>query len=109
MPLSAADFRRRRKKGSETLYIEPEVHHVAFLHDVALAFQPELARLLRTLLPAKRDELVVGGYLRTNESALEVGVDARLDRACRRDRAAGRRARPCRGPTVKKVSSSSKA
>ena len=38
--------------------VEQEVHHVAVLHDVLLAFQPHLAGLLRALLALAGDVVV---------------------------------------------------
>src|SRR5688572_24138968 len=57
------------------LDVEPEVDHVAFLHDVGLAFEPELAGFFRALLAAARDVLVVADDLCAYEPAFEVGMD----------------------------------
>src|SRR5690348_15080914 len=54
---------------------EPEVHHVAVLDDIFLAFQTHLASLLGRHLAAERDEIVVGDGLGADEALLEVGVD----------------------------------
>src|SRR5262245_4843564 len=57
------------------LDVEPEVDHVAFLHDVGLAFEPQLAGFFRAVLAAPRDVLVVADDLGANEAALEIGMD----------------------------------
>ena len=54
---------------------EPEVHHVAVLDDVLLAFEAHLAGFLGGHLAAERDEVVVGDGLGADEALLEVGVD----------------------------------
>src|SRR6185503_3979988 len=55
--------------------VEPEMNHVAFLDDIGLALEPELAGLARALFAAPRDVLVVADDLGADEAALEVGVD----------------------------------
>src|SRR5690606_17382739 len=57
------------------LHVEPEVDHVAFLHDVRLALEPELARLACALLAAPRDEAVVRDDLCADEAFLKIGMD----------------------------------
>src|SRR6185436_12860349 len=58
-----------------SLDVEAEVDHVAVAHDVLLALQAQLARFLRALLAAVRDEIIVRRHLRADEAALEVGMD----------------------------------
>src|SRR5205807_4099459 len=48
------------------LDVEPEMDDVAVAHDVVLALQAQLPRLLRPLLAAVGDEIVVGGDLGTD-------------------------------------------
>src|SRR6187402_2170902 len=55
--------------------VEAEVQHVAFLHQVFLAFQPQAAGFLGALLALELDEVVEGDRFGTDEAALEVGVD----------------------------------
>src|ERR1044072_5512706 len=55
--------------------VEAEVNHVAFLHDIGLALEAQLARFACALLAAPRDVLVVADDLGANEAALEVRVD----------------------------------
>src|SRR5690606_6375739 len=55
--------------------VEPEVDHVAFLHDVRLAFEPQLTGLARALLAAALDVSVVRNDLGADEAALEIGMD----------------------------------
>src|SRR6478672_10309695 len=64
--------------------VEPEVHDIAFLDDVGLAFEAELASLAGARFAAPRDERVVGDHLGADEAALEVAVDCarRLRRRC---------------------------
>src|SRR3569623_1835243 len=57
------------------LDVEAEVHHVAVLHDVVLAFQTPLAGFLGFLLAAAGDEVGIGDDLGADEAAFEVGVD----------------------------------
>jgi hypothetical protein len=52
-----------------------EVHHVAVLHDVLLAFEPELARLARTRFALERDVVVIGDGLGADEALLEIRMD----------------------------------
>src|SRR5262245_17845182 len=55
--------------------VQPEVNHVAFLDDIGLALEPQLAGFARALLAAPRDVLVVADDLGANEAALEVRMD----------------------------------
>ena len=54
---------------------EPEVHHVAVLHGVFLAFEAHFTGLFRARLAAQRHEVVVGDGFGADEALLEVGVD----------------------------------
>src|SRR5687767_15777773 len=56
-------------------HVEAEVDDVAVAHHVVLAFQPQLARLLRAQLALAGDEIVERGDLGADEAALEVGMD----------------------------------
>ena len=60
---------------SPTSVREPEVHHVAVLDDVLLAFLAHLAGFLGADLAAQADVVVVGDGLGADEALLEVGVD----------------------------------
>src|SRR5438045_2588594 len=55
--------------------VEAEVDHIAVAHDIVLALEAQLARLLGALLAAVRDEVVVRRDLGADEAALEVGMD----------------------------------
>src|SRR5690606_21598415 len=55
--------------------VEPEVNHVAFLHDVSLPLEPQLAGLACARLAATLDERVVCDNFRTDEAPLKVGMD----------------------------------
>ena len=55
--------------------VELEQHHVAVGDDVFLAFVARLAGVLRRLLAAEADEVVVGDGLGADEALLEIGVD----------------------------------
>src|SRR5258708_2171791 len=57
------------------LHVEAEVDHVAVAHHVVLALQAQLARFLRALLAAVRNEVIVRRDLGADEAPLEVGVD----------------------------------
>ena len=57
------------------LDIETEMHDVAVLHDIILAFGPHLARVLGGLFAAQCDEIIIGDGLGADEAALEIGVD----------------------------------
>src|SRR5690606_18440696 len=63
---------------------KPEMHHVAILNDVVLAFQAHLAGIARSCLAAIGDEIVVGDGLGANEALLEIGMDdaSSLGRLC---------------------------
>ena len=65
--------------------LEAEVHDVAFLHDVILAFESPPARFLRALLAIAGDVVVVGDDLGTDETRREIRVN--LARSLRRRRA----------------------
>src|SRR3990172_8971135 len=56
--------------------VEPEMHDVAIAYHVILAFQPQLAGVLRTMLAFAGDVVVVGDGLGADEAVLEVGVNA---------------------------------
>ena len=58
-----------------TLHIEAEVHDVAVVHDVVLAFQPHLAGLLCSLLTLAGNEIVEGNHFGADEPMFEVGMD----------------------------------
>jgi hypothetical protein len=51
------------------------VQHIAFLDDVVLAFQAQLAGLLAPGLALVFDEVVVGDGFGADEALLEVGMD----------------------------------
>src|SRR5688572_27352432 len=55
--------------------IEAEVDHVAVAHDVFLALEAQLPRLLGALLAAGGDVVVIRRDLGADEAALEIGVD----------------------------------
>ena len=61
-------------KGGEPL-CEAEVQDVAVLDDVVLAFEPELAGVLRARFAVERDVVVIGDGLGADEALLEIGVD----------------------------------
>src|SRR5687768_12361976 len=56
-------------------HVEAELDHVAVLHDVFLAFDPQLADFLRAVLGAGGNEVVVVDDFRGDEAAFEIGVD----------------------------------
>src|SRR5262245_27790256 len=58
-----------------TSHVEAEVHDIAFVDDVLLALEPQLAGFLRALLALVRDIVVVGDDLGADEPFLEVGMD----------------------------------
>src|SRR5438874_2406280 len=55
--------------------IEPEVHDVAFLHQVFLALQAQLAGLARTGFAPAGEVVREGDDFGADEAALEVGMD----------------------------------
>ena len=55
--------------------VEEEVHDVAVLNDVVLAFGAHLAGFLSALFTLEGDEVFVGDRLGADEAAFEVGVD----------------------------------
>src|SRR5437016_2531705 len=65
--------------------IEPEVHDVAFLHQVFLALQAQLAGLARTGFAPAGEVVREGDDFGADEAALEVGMDCprRLRRGAR--------------------------
>src|SRR5690349_8762915 len=66
--------------------VEAEGHHVSFLDDVVLAFEPQPTRIACPGLAAVLDEIIVRDRLCADEAALEIGVDHA--RGLRRGRAA---------------------
>ena len=73
MPLNAAGQFRFRLRPS--LYVELEVHDVAVLDDVLLAFLAQLARIAAALFTAERHVVFIAGGLGLDEAALEIRVD----------------------------------
>ena len=57
------------------LYVEAEVDHVAVLHDIVLTLTAELPFFLGGVDAAVLHHVIVGDYLGTDETALNVGVD----------------------------------
>src|SRR3972149_12128955 len=57
------------------LHVKSEVHHIAILHHILLAFHTHLAGIFRALLALVFHEIVEGNHFGTNETALEVVVD----------------------------------
>src|SRR6185436_8700210 len=57
------------------LDVEPEVHHIAFLDDVFLALEAQLAGVAGTRLALEPEIVVVRDDLGADEPALEVGMD----------------------------------
>ena len=57
------------------LHVEPELHHVAVLHDVFLALDPQLAGFAGLGVGAEADEVVEVDGLGRDEAALEIAVD----------------------------------
>src|ERR1700761_6424143 len=55
--------------------IEAEVKDIAVLNDIFGTFEAHLARVLRALLAAIGDEVVIGDGLGADEALLEIGVD----------------------------------
>ena len=55
--------------------VEQEVHHVAVMHDVFLAFSAHLPGFLGTGFALVGDEVFVGDGLGADEATLEVSVD----------------------------------
>lgn len=65
----------RLKKRFFGLYVKQEVHHIAVLHDIFLAFYAHFAGFFSFGFAAERDKIVVGNDLGADEAAFEVGVD----------------------------------
>jgi hypothetical protein len=57
------------------LCIEAEVHHVAFLDDVILAFKAHLTRFLGAALAVEFDKVLKANGLGADETFLEIAVD----------------------------------
>lgn len=55
--------------------VEKEVHDVAVMDDIILAFGAFLAGFLSTLFAVILDVVIEGDRLRTDEAALKVGVN----------------------------------
>src|SRR5436309_8374581 len=85
--LSAIPLPRRRGRNPKRVRSrrEPEVHHVAILHNVVLAFEAHLAGIARARLAAEHDIIVIGNGFGADEALLEIGVDGA--RGLRRARA----------------------
>ena len=59
----------------QTLHIKPKLDHVAVLHFVFLAFDPQLTRFTSLGLAAESGEVVVVNYFGGDEAAFEIGVN----------------------------------
>ena len=57
------------------LRCKPEMHDVAVLHDVVLAFEPQLAGIARAGLAAAGDIVVIGDGFGADEAAFEIAVN----------------------------------
>ena len=57
------------------LDVESKVHYIAFLDNVLLALQTQLARLFGARLAFELDEVLVGDHFSADKAALEIGVD----------------------------------
>src|SRR6478735_8655519 len=67
---------RTRKRAFRKLSgIEAEVHHVAVLHRIFLALQPQLARIARAGLALQAGVISVSDGLGADEALLEIRVD----------------------------------
>lgn len=64
----------QRRAGVYGSHVEPEVHYVAVVHDIVLAFDPQHALVFAGGLRAVFDEVFVGDDLGAYEAALEVAV-----------------------------------
>ncbi len=60
---------------SAILDVKPEVHHVAFLNNVLLAFQPPFAGFTRSGFPPSGQIVGIGDHFSANEAALEIAVN----------------------------------
>ncbi len=79
------------------LNVEAEVHDIAFLDDVFLALEPQLAGITRAGLALEPDVVVEADDLGADEAAFEIGVDdARGLRRGRTGASPSRRALPSR-------------
>src|SRR5262245_24036707 len=55
--------------------VEAEMHHVAVLHDVILAFKTEFAAIAGPRFAAKRSVIVIGDGFGADESFFKIGMD----------------------------------
>ena len=53
----------------------PDMHHIAILHDVVLAFQTQRALGARVGFRARFEQLVPANGFSTDEVLLQIGVD----------------------------------
>lgn len=61
--------------GDNLLYIKQEMHNIAVLRHIFLAFDIHLSGLTHGGLAAKRHIVVIFYHLGTDESLLEIGMD----------------------------------
>src|SRR5882724_6837492 len=57
------------------LHVEAEMHDVAVLHDIFLAFETEFARLARARFAIEGDIIVVSDRLGPDEAFFKIGVN----------------------------------
>src|SRR5574343_1471990 len=75
-PASGAGRRSAGPRGADPASdVEQEVHHVAILDDVFLAFGPHLASILGPLFALVLDEILERDGLRAADAAFAVAVD----------------------------------
>ncbi len=70
------------RNGSLGSDVKQEIHHIAILDDVFLAFGTHLACILRALFAFVGDEVVKGNGLGTDETTLVYTKIGRGDRRC---------------------------
>ena len=74
----------RKLRLKPLLHVEPEMHDIAFLNDVLLAFESQPTRLFSALLTVTRNEVIVSNHFSPDEAILEIRVNlARRLWSCR--------------------------
>jgi len=66
-----------RKRSCKCLYVKPEMHDIAVLYDVFLAFQTPFSGIFCPLLAFVGNKVGIGNYFGADKAFFKVGVNHR--------------------------------